>query len=216
MKHLIIYAHPNKASLNHLFKQTVEETLLQQKHEVVIRDLYQINFDPVLSLEDIAGQRKGIVSEAIRTEQEYIAWAEVVTFIYPIWWTGMPGIMKGYIDRVFSYGFAYRYDNGVQKGLLAGKAAYIINSHGKAKAEYQEIGMNNALKLTLDTGVYTYCGFDIKQHFFFDRADRATAEIIEVWKTAIVDAFAISKPNDKMQEEIEKEMPQSQKTIGTQ
>ncbi|NWJ53157.1 MAG: NAD(P)H-dependent oxidoreductase [Bacteroidetes bacterium] len=195
MKHLIIYAHPNVASLNHLFKQTVEETLLQQKHEVVVRDLYQLNFDPVLSLEDIDGQRRGIVNEAVRIEQEYIVWAEIVTFIYPIWWTGMPGIMKGYVDRVFSYGFAYRYDNGVQKGLLTGKAAYIINSHGKSKTEYQQIGMDNALKLTSDKGIYSYCGFDIKQHFFFDRADRATAEIIETWKAAIIDAYSLSKSN---------------------
>ncbi|WP_333864047.1 NAD(P)H-dependent oxidoreductase [Sphingobacterium sp.] len=191
MKHLIIYAHPNAESLNHLFKQAIEEILRRQKHEVVVRDLYQLNFDPVLSLEDMAGQRRGIVSEAIRREQEYIAWAEAVTFIYPIWWTGMPAIMKGYIDRVFSYGFAYRYDNGVQKGLLAGKAAYIINSHGKSKIEYQEIGMDNALKLTSDKGIYTYCGLDVKRHFFFDRADRVTAETIEGWKTEIVDAYAI-------------------------
>ncbi len=195
MKHLIIYAHPNAASLNNLFKQTIEEALRIQMHEVVVRDLYQLNFDPVLSLEDMVEQRKGMVSEAIRREQEYITWAEAVTFIYPIWWTGMPAILKGYIDRVFSYGFAYRYDKGVQKGLLAGKAAYIINSHGKSKIEYQEIGMDNALKLTSDKGIYTYCGFDVKRHFFFDRADRVTAETIEAWKTEIVDAYAImSKP----------------------
>jgi len=150
MKHLIIYAHPNAASLNQLFKQTIEETLRRQKYEVVVRDLYQLNFDPVLSLEDMDGQRSGRVSEAIRREQEHIVWADAVTFIYPIWWTGMPAIMKGYIDRVFSYGFAYRYDNGIQKGLLAGKSAFIINSHGKSKIEYQEIGMDNALKLTSD------------------------------------------------------------------
>ncbi|MGN6437560.1 MAG: NAD(P)H-dependent oxidoreductase [Agriterribacter sp.] len=189
MKHLIIYAHPNTASLNHLFKQTVEETLLQQNHEVVVRDLYQLNFDPVLSLEDIAGQRRGIISEEIKREQEYITWAEAITFIYPIWWTGMPGIMKGYIDRVFSYGFAYRYDKGMQKGLLAGKLAYIINSHGKSKLEYQEIGMDDALKLTSDKGIYTYCGFVIKQHFFFDHADRATAETIEAWKSVIINTY---------------------------
>ncbi len=191
MKHLIIYAHPNAASLNQLFKQTIEETLRRQKYEVVVRDLYQLNFDPVLSLEDMDGQRSGMVSEAIRREQEHIVWADAVTFIYPIWWTGMPAIMKGYIDRVFSYGFAYRYDNGIQKGLLAGKTAFIINSHGKSKIEYQEIGMDNALKLTSDKGIYTYCGFDVKRHFFFDRADRATAETIEVWKTEIVDAYAM-------------------------
>lgn len=194
MKHLIIYAHPNRDSLNHMFKQTVVEYLLQQNHEVVVRDLYRLHFNPVLSLEDMAGQRRGTVNEEVRKEQEYIAWAEAVTFIYPIWWTGMPGIMKGFIDRVFSYGFAYRYDQGVQKGLLAGKSAYIINSHGKSRTEYQQIGMDDALKLTSDKGVYTYCGFDIKQHFFFDRADRATTENIEIWKSAIINAYAINEP----------------------
>ncbi|MBC9928893.1 NAD(P)H-dependent oxidoreductase [Chitinophaga qingshengii] len=193
MKHLIIYAHPNTESLNSLFRKTVENTLLQQNHEVIVRDLYQLHFDPVLSLEDMAGQRAGIVSEDVLREQEHIAWAEVITFIYPIWWTGMPAIMKGYIDRVFSYGFAYRYDQGVQKGLLTGKSAYIINSHGKSKAEYQSIGMDDALKLTSDKGIYTYCGFDIKRHFFFDRADKAAVEVIEAWKAEIIDAYAVSE-----------------------
>ncbi|MDH7460524.1 NAD(P)H-dependent oxidoreductase [Chitinophagaceae bacterium 26-R-25] len=195
MKHLIIYAHPNAASLNHLFKQTIVKILQQNKHEVIIRDLYQLHFDPVLSLEDMAGQRRGIVAEAIKEEQDHITWADVITFIYPIWWTGMPGILKGYIDRVFSYGFAYRYDQGIQKGLLAGKSAYIINSHGKSKTEYEETGMDKALKLTSDRGIYTYCGFDIKEHFFFDRADRATAEIVDQWTSAIIDAYTVNEPS---------------------
>lgn len=189
MKHLIIYAHPNQASLNSLFKQTVEKTLREQNHEVVVRDLYQLNFYPVLSLEDMAGQRQGMVSEEIKREQDFINWADTITFIYPIWWTGMPGIMKGYIDRVFTYGFAYRYDQGVQKGLLSGKSAYIINSHGKSNTEYKEIGMDKALQLTSDKGIYIYCGFEIKQHFFFDRADRATADIIETWTSEIVQSY---------------------------
>lgn len=193
MKHLIIYAHPNTTSLNHLFRQTVEATLLRQNHEVVVRDLYQLNFYPVLSLEDIAWQRRGIVSDEVKREQEFITWAEAITFIYPIWWTGMPGIMKGYIDRVFSYGFAYRYDEGVQKGLFNGKSAYIINSHGKSKVEYEASGMHDALTLTSDKGIYTYCGFDIKQHFFFDRADRASAGTIEAWQSAIIKTYTANK-----------------------
>ncbi|WP_082603511.1 NAD(P)H-dependent oxidoreductase [Flavobacterium sp. Root901] len=48
MKHLIIYAHPNAASLNHHFKQTAEQTLTQKNHEVVVRDLYPLHFNPVL------------------------------------------------------------------------------------------------------------------------------------------------------------------------
>ncbi|MEA5259865.1 NAD(P)H-dependent oxidoreductase [Arcicella aquatica] len=190
MKHLIIYAHPNKASLNHLFKQTVEQTLTQHNHEVVVRDLYELNFNPVLSLEDMAGQRKGTVNNDVKLEQEFISWADAITFIYPIWWTGMPAIMKGYIDRVFSYGFAYRYDQGVQKGLLSGKSAYIINSHGKSSAEYEKNGMDKALSLTSDKGIYEYCGFEIKQHFFFDQADRNTPEKVNNWTSQIITTYS--------------------------
>jgi NAD(P)H dehydrogenase (quinone) len=181
MKNLIIYAHPNSGSLNHFFKQTIVESLEESGQEVVVRDLYQINFNPVLSLEDMNGQRTGKVADEVKTEQDFITWADRIVFVYPIWWTGMPAIMKGYIDRVFSYGFAYRYDQGIQKGLLTGKQAIIINSHGKSNAEYEAMGMDKALKLTSDTGIFTYCGFEIKQHFYFDKADRASDESIFEW-----------------------------------
>lgn len=179
MKHLIIYAHPDSGSLNHLFKSTVVNILQKAEHEVVVRDLYELNFNPILSLADMQGQRIGQVDASVKEEQKYIEWADALTFIYPIWWTGMPAIMKGYIDRVMSYGFAYRYDKGIQKGLLRGKQAFIINTHGKSSEEYSASGMNKALRLTSDTGIYLYCGLDIKRHLFFDKADRTTKEIID-------------------------------------
>ena len=190
MKNLIIYAHPNLGSLNHFFKQTILETLQESGEEIEVRDLYEINFNPVLSLNDMNGQRMGKVASEIHTEQDFITWADRIIFVYPIWWTGMPAIMKGYIDRVFSYGFAYRYDNGVQKGLLTGKKTVIVNSHGKSNAEYEASGMDKALALTSDTGIFTYCGLDIQAHYYFDKADRASDENIEEWKNQIQIAFS--------------------------
>jgi NAD(P)H dehydrogenase (quinone) len=190
MRHLIIYAHPNENSLNHHLLQTVTETLQKENHEIMIKDLNKIHFNPVLSMEDMQGQRMGKVSDDIKTEQELISWAEHITFIYPIWWTGMPAIMKGYIDRVFSYGFAYRYDQGIQKGLLEGKQAIIINTHGKSHEEYERIGMDKALSLTSDRGIFQYCGFEINQHFFFDKADKARPEDIEEWTELIKTTYS--------------------------
>ncbi|MFB3386518.1 NAD(P)H-dependent oxidoreductase [Flavobacterium sp. LAR06] len=189
MKNLIIYAHPNPASLNHFFKETALQSLKNSEQEVIVRDLNKINFNPVLSLEDMQGQRMGKVSDAVKTEQDFITWADQIIFIYPIWWTGMPSIMKGYIDRVFSYGFAYRYDQGIQKGLLTDKSTIIINSHGKSNAEYEAIGMDKALALTSDVGIFNYCGLKIKQHFYFDKADRASLESISEWEKQIKTAF---------------------------
>lgn len=189
MKNLIIYAHPNSASLNHYFKQIVVENLQESGQEVVVRDLNQINFNPVLSHDDMNGQRMGKVADDVKTEQDFITWADRIIFIYPIWWTGMPAIMKGFIDRVFSYGFAYRYDQGVQKGLLNGKKTIIINSHGKSNAEYEAMGMDKALVLTSDTGIFTYSGLEIQQHFYFDKADRASEENISEWENQIKTTF---------------------------
>lgn len=189
MKNLIVYAHPNSASLNHYFKQIVVENLQESGQEVVVRDLNQINFNPVLSLEDMHGQRMGKVANDVKTEQDFITWADRIIFIYPIWWTGMPAIMKGFIDRVFSYGFAYRYDQGIQKGLLTGKKTIIINSHGKSNAEYEAMGMDKALALTSDTGIFTYSGLEIQQHFYFDKADRASEENILEWENQIKTTF---------------------------
>jgi len=190
MKHLIIYAHPNENSLNHHLLQTVIEILQTGEHEITVRDLNEINFNPILSLEDMHAQRMGKVSDEIKTEQDFISSAEHITFIYPIWWTGMPAIMKGYIDRVFSYGFAYRYDQGIQEGLLRGKQAVIINTLGKSHEEYERIGMDKALSLTSDKGIFTYCGFEINQHFFFDKADKATSDDLEIWKKQITNTFS--------------------------
>lgn len=189
MKHLIIYAHPNPNSLNSHFKNALVAHLAQGNHEVMVRDLYQLNFNPVLSLKDMAGQLKGQVSDDVKQEQAFIDWADRITFIHPIWWTGLPAIMKGYIDRVFSYGFAYRYDQGVQKGLLTGKQTVIINTHGKSNEEYNVMGMDKALVLTSDRGIYSYCGLEIKQHFFFDKADRPVLESIEDWTNQIISTF---------------------------
>ena len=187
MKHLIIYCHPHNQSLNHLLKDTVLDAL--QGQDVQVRDLYQLNFNPVLSQEDMVGQRKGMVADDVKKEQEFITNADIITFIYPIWWTGLPAMMKGYIDRVLSYGFAYRYDQGVQKGLLTGKKVIIINTHGKSNEEYAASGMDRALVLTSDNGIYKYCGLDIIGHLYLDRADRATPAMIEDWQRQLTSLY---------------------------
>ena len=189
MKHLIIYTHPNPESLNAYLKNSLVEYLKQSHHEVVVRDLYLLNFNPVLSLEDMAGQRQGTVADDVKQEQSFINWCDCITFIHPIWWTGLPALMKGYIERVFSYGFAYRYDQGIQKGLLVGKQTVIINTHGKSNSEYEAIGMNQALLLTSDKGIYTYAGLEIRKHFLFDRADRPVPQSIESWESQIKSTY---------------------------
>ena len=97
MNHLIVVAHPNSDSFNHAIVQTTVHALKAKGHETVVRDLYTLQFEPVLSLEDFNSLRAGQIPDDIKAEQGFITSADVITFIYPIWWTGLPGILKGYV-----------------------------------------------------------------------------------------------------------------------
>ncbi|MGG0414338.1 NAD(P)H-dependent oxidoreductase [Peribacillus simplex] len=167
MKHLVVYAHPNPESLNHSILGTTVNTLKKNGHEVVVRDLYALDFHPVLKPEDTAAMKAGKTPDDIKTEQEFIAEADVITFIYPIWWTGLPAILKGYVDRVFAFGFAYSAGpEGVIK-LLEGKKGFIINTHGTPNEVYDEIGMTAGLKVTSDIGIWGFTGIEPVDHLLF-------------------------------------------------
>lgn len=177
MNHLIVYAHPRKGSFNHAILDTFVQALLQNEHEVVVRDLYGLEFQPVISSSEILGG----VGEDVLQEQEHLKWADVITFIYPIWWTGLPAIMKGYVDRVFSYGFAYRYVNGEQMGMLKGKKTIIINTQGKSHAQYAASGIDKALLLTSDNGIFEYCGMEVLKHVFFESVPSSSEATRAAW-----------------------------------
>ncbi|MEI7025016.1 NAD(P)H-dependent oxidoreductase [Paenibacillus sp. y28] len=167
MNHLVVYAHPHADSFNHAILETTVNALKAKGHEVNVRDLYALNFQPVLKAEDTAAMRAGQTPADIQAEQDLISKADVITFIYPIWWTGMPAILKGYVDRVFSYGFAYASsDEGIVK-LLTGKKGLMINTHGTPKEIYDQIGMTAGLKITTDTGIFEFTGIEPVEHLLF-------------------------------------------------
>lgn len=131
MNHLIILSHPSTQSFSHLLHKAIERYSVQKKWQTVTRDLYQIGFNPVLTNEDLNQFKTEQTPSDILYEQELIAQSQLITFIFPLWWAGFPAIMKGYIDRVFSYNFAYKAGaNGIE-GLLKGKKSNFANINGQ-------------------------------------------------------------------------------------
>ena len=167
MKHLVVYAHPHPESFNYSIMETTVQTLENKGHEVVVRDLYTLDFQPVLKPEDTDAMKSGHIPDDIKTEQEFITQSDVITFIYPIWWAGLPAIIKGYVDRVFSYGFAYAYGEEGIIQLLKGKKGLIINTHGAPKEMYDKIGMTAGLKVTSDVGIFEFTGIEPIDHLLF-------------------------------------------------
>ncbi|WNS42876.1 NAD(P)H-dependent oxidoreductase [Paenibacillus sp. MMS20-IR301] len=168
MNHLIVYAHPHEGSFNHAILDTAVNALKSKGHEVHVRDLNKLGFNPVLTPADTAALREGNAPADIAAEQEFLTKADVITFIYPIWWAGLPAILKGYVDRTFSYGFAYQYNaqGGVDK-LFTGKKGVLVNTYGTPGEIYEAIGMNASLKQTSDGGIFEFCGIEVVEHFLF-------------------------------------------------
>lgn len=168
MKALVIYAHPNPESFNHAILKSVEEGLREQEHEVKIRDLYGMSFDPILDAEDLSLISKGETPEDIRREQADVTWADGLVFIYPLWWHDRPAILKGWMDRVFLNGFAFEYGPQGPTGLLGGKKALVLQTSGNPEAVYDAWDTKGAIKKIITTGGLEFFGIqDITYKVFF-------------------------------------------------
>jgi len=167
MKYLVLYAHPNPKSFNNAIKEEVLAKLNKENKSYDVRDLYALNWNPVLKGSDFIAFKEGHPTPDIKTEQDYINAADIIILIHPIWWFGMPAILKGYIDRVFSYGFAYETGKDGIKGLLTGKKVVILNTTGGSETEYNQHGFKEAVKKIFQNGVFNFCGLEILEHKFF-------------------------------------------------
>lgn len=194
MNHLIVYAHPFEDSFNHAILESTVNALQNKGHSVVVRDLYALGFNPVLSTKDFKELRHGDIPKDIALEQEYLKKADVITLIYPLWWTSLPAILKGYIDRIFAYGFAYQYtEEGTVEGLFSDKKGFMITTHGTPNIYYDASGITNSLKQTTDEGIFAFCGIVMLNHLFFGGIsasdDSTRKDILKTVKTTLYELF---------------------------
>jgi NAD(P)H dehydrogenase (quinone) len=166
MKHLVVFAHPRSGSFIRQAAGAFVDELEQCGHQVVVRDLYTMGFNPVLSAEELAGQVS--LPEDIRREQAFIRDAQVITFLFPIWWASMPAMLKGYVDRVFSYGFAWEMRQDSIEGKLRGRKGMIVTSSAAPMIYLETTGELRAFTVTQDFAIMGVCGIHVVEHLHFD------------------------------------------------
>ncbi len=189
MKYLIIYAHPNPASFNHAIMEIISEELKNNNKDFVVRDLYQINFNPILKTEDLTAIENGAVLEDVKKEQEHIRSADVLILIFPIWWSSMPAILKGYIDRVFSLKFAYDITADGAIGLFKGKRIFLVSTTGASKDQYDKEGAFQMMNLSMDTAIFQFSGMEVIGHKYFSSvpsvSDKDRKQMLEEFKLLV-------------------------------
>lgn len=158
MRILIILGHPDPGSLNHAIACAVREDMRARGHDVIFHDLYAEGFDPLLAVSEIP--ENGKVPPVIRAHCNDVCSADGIIVVHPNWWGQPPAIVKGWIDRVFRPGSAYRFGEGdggegVPFGLLRAKAAVVLNTSNTEEAREQ-----SAFGDPLDT-LWWRCIFDL-------------------------------------------------------
>ncbi len=167
MKHLLIYTHLNPNSFTKAVSDEVEKVLQEKGEEVKTINLYEEKFNPVLEFPDIEHMFMGKEATAdVKKYQELISWADNLIFVYPVWWQQMPAMLKGFIDRVFSNGYAFAYNETGVEGLLKGKTAHLFINTGNRSEVLEQIGMHTALKKVNEEGIFGFCGMTAKTTFF--------------------------------------------------
>lgn len=200
MKVLIVHAHPEPTSLTRHLVEVSVQTLEQQGHEVLLSDLYGMHWKSVFDEHDFPSradpQRLSFIAESghaygsglqtpdVESEQQKLLAADAVIFLFPVWWFGMPAIMKGWVDRVFAYGLAYGYkDAGNQyrygDGAFKGKRALLSVMAGGPEKDYSPRGINGPLEQLLfpiTHGTLYFAGFEVLPTFAVYGAGGITAE----------------------------------------
>ncbi len=127
----VILAHPNKRSFNHAIAEATIAALERNGHDVSFHDLYEERFDPILPYQEIPEEAP--LPPAVADHCREIASADGIIIVHPNWWGQPPAILKGWVDRVFRPGIAYRFlegdqGEGVPVGLLKAGTAIVFNT----------------------------------------------------------------------------------------
>ncbi|MGX1167824.1 NAD(P)H dehydrogenase (quinone) [Bradyrhizobium sp. USDA 372] len=199
MKVLIVFAHPEARSLNGSLRDVAIRELEAQGHDVRVSDLYAEGWKsevgrgdfPSLPIDGrlgVAAASKqafeaGTLTADVKGEIEKLLWADALILQFPLWWFSMPAILKGWVDRVFAYGFAYgvgehsdrRWGDRYGEGTLAGKRAMLIVTAGGWQDHYSARGINGPiddLLFPINHGILYYPGYDVLPPFVAYQVDK--------------------------------------------
>ncbi|MGO9147170.1 MAG: NAD(P)H-dependent oxidoreductase [Desulfomonilia bacterium] len=183
MKISVILAHPDTGSFNHAIAEIAIDKLRENEHKVLIHDLYEEGFDPILLSEEIL--KDASLPPHLERYCDEMAKADGIIIVHPNWWGQPPAILKGWIDRVFRPGVAYEFEEGdlgegVSKGLLKAKTALVFNtSNTEAQREVQVFG--DPLETLWKNCIFGLCGVQMFERRTFSIMVTSTVEQRRQW-----------------------------------
>lgn len=182
-KILIINGHPSNESLNFVFAEAYKNGALESNAKVELLTISNLKFNPSL---EFGYQKRTELEPDLLDAWKKIKWADHLVWIHPVWWGGLPAIMKGFIDRLFLPGFAFQYrENSILwDKLLKGKTAHIITTLDQPSWYYWLIygrpSVNQLKKSTLE-----FCGIQPVKVSYFGIINNSKDATRQKWILAV-------------------------------
>lgn len=194
-KVLIVHTHPESNSFCSALKNEARTYFLDQGDEVKVLDLYAMNFNPVgdkhdfkrlkneeyfkYQMEQVHAFENDLFTEDLMPHMEAFEWCDVLIFNFPLWWFGLPAMLKGWVDRVFAMGFVYGNGKGVyDNGVYPNKTAFACLTTGGPEMAYNG-GKNGDIMQILfpiNHGMFYFAGMKVVEPFISYAPVRKTDE----------------------------------------
>ncbi len=179
MNILIVLGHPDTGSFDAALAHAYAKGAKDAGAAVEILELGKLQFDPILhrGYHEIQSLEPDLVRA-----QELIRWANHLVFIYPSWWGNMPALLKGFIDRVFLPGFAFKYreNSPFWDKFLGGRSARIILTMD-SPGLWNRLVYHRANIYAMKAATLEFCGIKPVKVSVFDRIRFSTEQKRNEW-----------------------------------
>ncbi len=182
-KHVVVLCHPEEDSFNATVAREYCATVEEIGHEVLLRELYRMGFDPVLKAKEQPGAPDYARSDDVTVELDLLAGASVFVLVYPVWFGTPPAMMKGYVERVLGSGFSHRAVRARSPSpLLTGAHLLSLTSSGTTKQWLDEQGAWLSLRNVFDEYLQNAFSMKSAEHVHF-------SAVVEGLKERFVDEY---------------------------
>jgi NAD(P)H dehydrogenase (quinone) len=147
----VVFAHPSERSFTRAVLDAFVRGLHDAGHTVEIADLYEMGFQSDMDLpqyeREVGSEPSAPLPDDVRAEQAKIDRADALAFVYPVWWSDCPAKLKGWFDRVWSYGYAYTYEDGAHTtSRIAIDKALVLCPAGHTIEHLEQTGIADSMR----------------------------------------------------------------------
>lgn len=178
MHALVVVTHPVSDSFSHAMAERVIDGIVKTGHTAELADIAAEGFDPRFTVDDYRAYKRqaGPVPEDVRREQERIERADALVFVFPVYWWSLPGLLKGWFDRILTAGWGYGSDREGSPTNLGGIDVHLLAITESGLERYRRRGYREAIRTQVESGIFGYCGGIVRTAELFPIADEVTAE----------------------------------------